>query len=133
MQPIFKKLIYISFKSKLFIDLLYFFSSYSQCYITSCIEFEDYDMNLNLPQTHDTHVETVAQKIDKIPHVTQIASHANGKYLLNLLPHESNHIEHNEHFQFTWRLSTLTLLLVLQFSLHSVCAKQSHKIIIRTL
>lgn len=77
----------------------------------------------NSPQTHDAHVERVAQEINEVPHVTQITSHAHGKYLLHLLPHKPDDIEHYEQLQLAGYLAALTQRLLRQVSLHVGRAK----------
>lgn len=70
---------------------------------------EELELHLNSPQTHHANVERVAQEINKVPHVTQITSHPHGKYLLHLLPHKTDDIEHHEQLQLAGCLATLTL------------------------
>jgi len=85
------------------------------------------------PQAHHTHVQTIPQKVDEVPHVAQITLHAHCKYLLHLLPHEPNHIEHHHELQLSGGLATLTQLLLSQLLLHPGRSEDTHKVIVRPL
>lgn len=61
----------------------------------------------NRPEQHHAAVQEVPRKVDKVPHVLEVALDAFGEDLLGFLPNEADNVDHDEALEIRWTVASL--------------------------
>lgn len=118
--------------NKLRIKVVPMFSRYESCRrvkidLISLLEECD-----DAEQDHKA-VQCVPHEIDKVPHISQIATNAFAKDLLSLFPDESDDVDDDENFEWGRRVATLLLQRFSERSFHALRSEQQHGLHLRSL